>query len=146
MLKFISRLYLPVRKSESKKLFFWGGRGGGCEIYHFINCKNIKPVMFCIFPKLNKKKHPPEVFYKKVVLKNFAKFTGNHLCQSLCLNKVACNFIKEETLAPVISCELCKIFKNTFFIEHLWWLLQNKIRRFMTIQRKPHSVSRENIR
>ena len=31
----------------------------------------------------------PEVFYKKVVLRKFAKFTGKHLCQSLFLNKVA---------------------------------------------------------
>ena len=25
-------------------------------------------------------KQPPEVFYKKGVLKNFRKFTGKHLC------------------------------------------------------------------
>ena len=31
----------------------------------------------------------PEVFCKKGVLRNFAKFTGKHLCQSLFLNKVA---------------------------------------------------------
>ena len=31
----------------------------------------------------------PEVFYKKGVLRNFEKFTGRHLCQSLVLNKVA---------------------------------------------------------
>ena len=29
------------------------------------------------------------VLYKKAVLKNFAKFTGKRLCQSLFLNKVA---------------------------------------------------------
>ena len=34
-------------------------------------------------------KQPPEVFYKKGVLKNFTKFTGKHLCQSLFVNKVA---------------------------------------------------------
>ena len=31
----------------------------------------------------------PGVFYKKGVLKNFAKFTGKHLRQSLIFNKVA---------------------------------------------------------
>ena len=31
----------------------------------------------------------PEVFCKKGVLGNFAKFTGKHLCQSLFFNKVA---------------------------------------------------------
>ena len=30
-----------------------------------------------------------EVFYGKGVLRNFAKFTGKHLCQSLFFNKVA---------------------------------------------------------
>ena len=30
-----------------------------------------------------------EVFCKKGVLRNFAKFTGKHLCQSLFFNKVA---------------------------------------------------------
>ena len=30
-----------------------------------------------------------------------------------------CNFIKKETLALVFSCEFYKIFKSTFFTEHL---------------------------
>ena len=30
----------------------------------------------------------PEVFCKKGVVRNFAKFTGKHLCQSLFFNKV----------------------------------------------------------
>ena len=77
-----------------------------------------------------------EVFCNKGVLKNFTKFTGKHLCQSLFFNKIAggkkclffgqaCNFIKKETLVQVFSCEFCEIFKNAFFIEHLCWLLLN---------------------
>ena len=31
---------------------------------------------------------PPEVFYKKGVLRNFTKFTGKHQCQGLFFNKV----------------------------------------------------------
>ena len=38
-------------------------------------------------------KQPPGVFCKKGVVRNFAKFTGKHLCQSLFLNKVAAYFI-----------------------------------------------------
>ena len=34
-------------------------------------------------------KQPPEVSVRKGVLRNFAKFTGKHLCQSLFFNKVA---------------------------------------------------------
>ena len=63
----------------------------------------------------------PDVFCKVGVLRNFSKFTGKHLCQSLFFNKVAglrpkaCNFIKRETLAQVLSCELWEICKNIFF-------------------------------
>ena len=57
------------------------------------------------------------MFYKKNVLRNFAKSTGKHLCQSLSFNKVAG--------LPVFSCEFCEISKNTFFTEHAWWLLLN---------------------
>ena len=59
---------------------------------------------------------------KKSVLRNFAQFTGKHLCQSLSFNKIAglaCNFIKKEILTQVLSCEFCEISKNTFFTEHL---------------------------
>ena len=62
----------------------------------------------------------------KGVVRNFTKFTGKHLCQSLYFNKVAglrpeaCNFIKIETLAQVFSCEFCEISNNTFFTEHVW--------------------------
>ena len=55
-----------------------------------------------------------EVSMKKGVLKNFTKFTGKHLCQSLFFNKV-----EKETLAQMFSCELCEISRNTFFTEHL---------------------------
>ena len=64
----------------------------------------------------------PDVFCEKGVLRNFAKFTGKHLCQSLVFNKVAgtaCNFTKKEILAQVFSSEFCEISKNTLFNEHL---------------------------
>ena len=68
-----------------------------------------------------------EVFCKKGFLKNFAKFTGKHLCESLFFNNIAssrpatllkerlCNFSKKETLAQMFFCEFCEIFKNTYF-------------------------------
>ena len=67
----------------------------------------------------------PEVFCEIGVLKNFAKLTGKHLCQSLFFDKTASLslqlYLKKETLAQVCFCEFCEIFKNTFFIEHLCW-------------------------
>ena len=41
------------------------------------------------FPLLQDKHSRPEMFYKKGVLRNFAKFTKRHLCQSHFFNKVA---------------------------------------------------------
>ena len=47
----------------------------------------------------------PEVFCKKGVLRNFTKFTGKHMCQSLFFNKVAglrpATLLKKKTLAQV---------------------------------------------
>ena len=61
---------------------------------------------------------PPKVFVKiKCVLKNFAKFTGEHLCQSLFFNKdagAACYFIKKQTVTKVFSCKF-------FLKEHLFY-------------------------
>ena len=47
---------------------------------------------------------------KKAVLKNFALFTGKHLCWSLLL--------RFATLLKR-ACEYCEIFKNIYFEEHL---------------------------
>ena len=57
----------------------------------------------------------PEVFCKKGVLRNFAKFTGKHLCQSLLFNKVA-------GLRP-------------FFMEHLWWLILKAIAALFSVRK-----------
>ena len=62
----------------------------------------------CFYELLNRGRHSrPEVFCKKGVLRNFAKFTG--------LRSQTCNLIKIETLAQVFSSEFCKISQNTFF-------------------------------
>ena len=81
----------------------------------------------------------PEVLIcKKGVLKNFAKFTGKHLCQSFFLNK-------KETLTQVLSCEFCEIFKNNFFIEHLRWLLL-LLKTFDKILRKATILDPSSVR
>ena len=43
---------------------------------------------FNVSSKIHQQKQPPEMFYKKAVLKNFAIFTGQHLCCILFFNKV----------------------------------------------------------
>ena len=64
----------------------------------FIQCPGYL-ILFCfhkssfkyVFKKVQseQQKQPPEVFHKKGVLRNFAKFTGKRLCQSLFFKKVA---------------------------------------------------------
>ena len=56
----------------------------------------------------------PKVFCKISVLRNFTKFRGKHLCQSLFFNKVAA--------------------------EHLWWLLLNVTILFNQMQPKIKKV------
>ena len=54
---------------------------------------------------------------RKGVVRNFAKFTGKHPCQSLFFNEVAGlarNFIKKETLEQMFSCEFCKFVRTVF--------------------------------
>ena len=91
-------------------------------------CKNI--VQLKIFDhfhrespsKMLDRSSRPDMFCKKGVdvLRNFTKFTGKHLCESLFFNKVAglrpeaFNFIKNIILAQGFSCEFCEISKNTF--------------------------------
>ena len=77
----------------------------------------------------------PEVFCKKGVLKNLAKFTGNLYQSTTCTTCTRVSFLisyrpcrpaalfKNVALVQAFSCEFCKISKTPFFIEHLWWLL-----------------------
>ena len=84
------------------------------RFWHFVSPRS--PVLCDMFFRSSR----PEVFCKTGIIRNFAKFTGKHLCQSLFLNKVpglrpsAYNFNKKETLAQAFSCEFCEISKNTF--------------------------------
>ena len=40
----------------------------------------------------------PEVFFEKGALRNFAKFTGKHLCQSFFFNKVSFSYTVNKDL------------------------------------------------
>ena len=61
----------------------------------------------------------PEVFCKKGVLRNFAKFTGKHLCQSLFINKVVglrpATLIKKDSGTGVFLLILGNFQKHRFY-------------------------------
>ena len=46
------------------------------------------------------------MFCKKAILKNFVDLTGKHLCW-------------KENSTQVFSCEICEMFKDAYFEEHL---------------------------
>ena len=75
---------------------------------------------------ITKRRSCREVFCKKVILKNFTKFTGKHLCWSLSFNKVVDlmpdTLLKKRLQHRCFPDNFVKFFKNTFFKEHLWWL------------------------
>ena len=87
-------LFLRLPSLISKKLLWnaWFDLDQG-NLYLFPpNCMSdiFQGKMFSIITlPMKLQKQPPEVFYKKVSLKNFAKFTGKHLRQTLFFNKVA---------------------------------------------------------
>ena len=58
---------------------------------------------------------PEEVFCKKDVLRNFTKFPGKHLCQSL--------FLKKRLWHRCFPVNFTKFLRTHFLTEHLQWLL-----------------------
>ena len=68
---------------------------------------------------LNAKSSRPEVFCR-----NFTKFTGKYLCQSLFFSKVTglkpASLLKKRLWYRSYHVNFVKFAKNTFFIEHLW--------------------------
>ena len=66
------------------------------------------------------------MFCSKDVLRNFAKSTGKHLCQSLFFNKVAslrpATLLKKRLWHRRFPVNFAKFLRATFFTEHLWWL------------------------
>ena len=76
---------------------------------------------------IKRKSSPPEVFCKKGVLRNFAKFIGKHLCQSLFFKNVAglrlATLLKKRLQHRCFPVNFVKFLKTPFSIEQLWWVL-----------------------
>ena len=72
------------------------------------------------------------VLCKEGVFRNFAKFTGKHLRQSLFLNKVAglrpATLLKKRIWGRCFPVNFLKFLWTSFHIEHLWWLLQTLVK------------------
>ena len=96
------------------------------ELIHYLKQENkLKNSFIQSLPLHNSctRSSHPRCFLKNV-LRNFAKSTRKHLCQSVFFNKVVglrpATLLKKETLAQAFSCQFNKISRITFFTEHLW--------------------------
>ena len=77
--------------------------------------------LVCIYSDWICQKQSLEVIYKKSC-KNFAIFTGNHLCWILFLIRLQSwrtATLLKKTSKQVFSCEYCEISKNTYFWNYL---------------------------
>ena len=73
-------------------------------------CKELKISVMGVISTTSIKSSRSKMFFKIGVLKNFAIFTGKHMCKSLFLIKLkACNFIKKR-----LQKVFCRTFLNLF--------------------------------
>ena len=113
------------------------------KMFKYQFCRNIKlnvqlhSVTLCYKPigceSLLRSSHP-EVFCKKGVLRNFAKFTGKHLCRSLFLIKLQasgdCFWVNFRNLLAYSRGWLSTIWTLSFiFLQNWYWNI------FMTLQK-----------
>ena len=84
----LSILLIKLQACKSKKI--------PTQMFSCKYCKLFKNSFFyrthlvtAMYPIHHLQKQPPEVFSRKGVPRNFAKFTGKHLCQGLFFHKVA---------------------------------------------------------
>ena len=84
--------------------------------------------------KISEKCNEQNVFHKKAVLKNFALFTGKHLCWNLCFNKnaglQAWSFIKKRLQHRCFLANIEKILRTlimkTSLNGYLWETFSQK--------------------
>ena len=79
----------------------------------------------------------PDMFCEQGVLRNFAKFTGKHPCQSPFFLKleVPATLLKKGSRHGCFSLNFAKFLATPFFTEHLWWVVGTWS--FQIIQERP---------
>ena len=73
-------------------------------------------------PDKVEKKEKNTIDIEKGVVRKFAKLTGRTCAKVSSFNKVTdliLQFYLKKTPAQVFSCDFCKMFKKTYFTEHL---------------------------
>ena len=96
--------------------------------YIVLSIFRIVPNLICWMIRTRTSRFPevvsrPEAFCRKGLLRNFAKFTGKHLCQSLFFNKVAslrpAILLKKRPWHRCFPVTFVKFLRTPFLKEHL---------------------------
>ena len=97
----------------------------------------------------------PKMFCKIGALRNFTKFTGKHLCQSLFVNNTAglrpATWLKKRLWHRCFPVKCAKFLRTPFLTEHLQWLLLRapnfvSVTPLSTIQNTSNSLEKELLR
>ena len=126
-----------IRLSLPKLRFYFSFYEFFCSNVNTINksmiSHYISVIFFCV--SITCRSSRPYVFCKKDVHRNFTKFTGKHLCQSLFFNKVAAcrvsfliklqpaTLLKKKFWHRCFPVNFAKILRTPFLTDHLRWLL-----------------------
>ena len=80
------------------------------------------------------------MFFKKGVLRIFAKFTGKHLCQGLFFKKVEglrpAALLKKRLVHRCFPVNFAKLLRAPFLTEHLRWLLLSYVKEYPSMDFK----------
>ena len=90
-----------------------------CRVITIESCSAVVNRSLLLSSKIPVTRSRADIFCKKGVPKNFAKFTGKHLSKNLFFNKVELEpttLLKKRGSKQVFSCELCEIFKKSFLL------------------------------
>ena len=118
----------PTTSSIEKKKILLTFERGVCLPLWFYK----KVIVYLALSETNSEVAVRRCSAKKVVLK-ISQNSQENTCVGVCLTW---NFTKKETPTQLFYCEFCEIFKNTFFIKHLRWLLLTNL---------PHQLSLMNV-
>ena len=120
-----------VNKWENgiQHFLYWRGKKQICQIINiyfvWVQRINFSKKLSVLVTTLRSSR--PEVFCKKGVLRNFAKFTGKHLCQSLFFNKAAglrpTTLLKKRLWHRCFPVNFVKFLRTTFLQNSSKWLL-----------------------
>ena len=84
----------------------------------------------------------PELFCRKGALRNFAKFTGKHLCQSLFFDKVEglrpATLLKRRVWHRCFPVNFRKFLKTPFFIAMFFCIFRDLYQRYKHLLLKVH--------